>query len=145
MKTLMIITPHMSTGGCPQVVAKKVELLKDFYNIVVVEWECIAWSYVVQRNRVINMLGEQFVSLSENKEYDLFNLIDDYQPEYIFIEELSETFIPLSILVLDNKTDKINKIEVIKKDSSLSIKTEIFLENYYSVVIYINTDLIKIY
>jgi hypothetical protein len=26
MKTLMIITPHMSTGGCPQVVAKKVEL-----------------------------------------------------------------------------------------------------------------------
>lgn len=88
----------MSTGGCPQVVAKKVELLKDFYNIVVVEWECIAWSYVVQRNKVINMLGEQFVSLSENKEYDLFNLIDDYQPEYIFIEELSETFIPTHIL-----------------------------------------------
>ena len=44
------------------------------------------------------MLGEQFVSLSENKEYDLFNLIDDYQPEYIFIEELSETFIPTHIL-----------------------------------------------
>jgi len=37
MKTLMIISPHMSTGGCPQVVAKKEELLKDFYNVVVVE------------------------------------------------------------------------------------------------------------
>ena len=35
MKRLLIITPHMSTGGCPQVVAKKVELLKDYYNVVI--------------------------------------------------------------------------------------------------------------
>ena len=60
----------MSTGGCPQVVAKKVELLKDYYNIVVVEWECVAWAYVVQRNRVIDMIGDKFITLSENKEYD---------------------------------------------------------------------------
>lgn len=100
----------MSTGGCPQVVAKKVELLKDFYNIVVVEWECIAWSYVVQRNKVINMLGENFVSLSDNKEYDLFNLIEDYQPDYLFIEELSETFIPTHILKRIYSKDRSYKI-----------------------------------
>jgi len=94
----MIITPHMSTGGCPQVVAKKVELLRDFYDIVVVEWDCIAWSFVVQRNRVIEMLGEKFISLSENKEYDLFNSIGDYRPDYLMIEEFSETFIPDHIL-----------------------------------------------
>ena len=98
MKTLIIITPHMSTGGCPQVVAKKVEILKDFYNVIVVEWECVAWSYVVQRNRVIKMLGNKFISLSENKEYDLFNLIEDYNPDYLMIEEFSETFIPTHIL-----------------------------------------------
>jgi hypothetical protein len=57
MKTLIIITPHMSTGGCPQIVAKKVELLKDFYNVIVVEYDMLAWSYVVQRNRVIGMIG----------------------------------------------------------------------------------------
>ena len=61
----MIITPHMSTGGCPQVVAKKVELLQDFYNVVVIEYDMVAWSYVVQRNRVISMLGDKFISLSE--------------------------------------------------------------------------------
>jgi hypothetical protein len=88
----------MSTGGCPQVVAKKVEILKDFYNVIVVEWECVAWSYVVQRNRVIKMLGNKFISLSENKEYDLFNLIEDYNPDYLMIEEFSETFIPTHIL-----------------------------------------------
>ena len=85
MKTLMIITPHMSTGGCPQIVAKKVELLKDYYNVIVVEWECLAWTFVVQRNRVINMIGDKFISLSENKEYDLFNLIEDYTPDYLMI------------------------------------------------------------
>jgi len=92
MKTLLILTPHMSTGGCPQVVAKKVELLKNFYNVVVVEYEMLAWSYVVQRNRVIEMIGDKFISLSENKEYDLFNTIDDYKPDYIFMEEFPETF-----------------------------------------------------
>ena len=98
MKTLLIITPHMSTGGCPQVVAKKVEMFKDVYNVICVEWECLAWDYVVQRNRVINILGERFISLSENKEYDLFNVIKDYNPDIIMIEELSETFIPKHIL-----------------------------------------------
>jgi hypothetical protein len=98
MKTLLIITPHMSTGGCPQVVAKKVELLKEYYNVVVVEWECVAWLFVVQRNKVIDMIGDKFISLSENKEYDLFNVIEDYKPEYIMIEEFSETFMPHHIM-----------------------------------------------
>jgi hypothetical protein len=98
MKTLIIITPHMSTGGCPQVVSKKVELLKDFYNIIVIEWECVAWNYVVQRNKVINLIGDNFITLSENKEDDLFNIINDNNPHYIMIEEFSETFIPSHII-----------------------------------------------
>ena len=110
MKTLMIITPHMSTGGCPQVVAKKVELLKDFYNVVVIEYEMLAWSYVVQRNRVIEMIGDKFISLSENKEYDLFNTIEDHSPDYIMIEEFPETFMDMHIvkrLYSPNRTYKI--------------------------------------
>ena len=88
----------MSTGGCPQVVSKKVELLKDFYNIIVIEWDCVAWDYVVQRNKVIDLIGDKFITLSDNKEYDLFNTISDYNPHYIMIEEFSETFIPNHIL-----------------------------------------------
>jgi len=110
MKTLMIITPHMSTGGCPQIVAKKVELLKDHYNVVVIEYEMLAWSYVVQRNRVIDMIGDKFISLSENKEYDLFNAIEDYNPDYIMMEEFPETFMETHItkrLYSPNRTYKI--------------------------------------
>lgn len=100
----------MSTGGCPQVVAKKVELLKDYYNVVVIEYEMIAWSYVVQRNRVIEMIGDRFISLSENKEYDLFNAIEDHNPDYIMIEEFPETFMETHItkrLYSPNRTYKI--------------------------------------
>ena len=106
----MIISPHMSTGGCPQVVAKKVELLKDYYNVVVIEYEMLAWSYVVQRNRVIDMIGDKFISLSENKEYDLFNAIEDYNPDYIMMEEFPETFMETHItkrLYSPNRTYKI--------------------------------------
>lgn len=100
----------MSTGGCPQVVAKKVELLKDYYNVVVVEWECVAWLFVVQRNRVINMIGDKFITLSENKEYDLFNIIEDYSPDYIMIEEFSETFMPHHIMKRLYSKDRSYKI-----------------------------------
>jgi hypothetical protein len=88
----------MSTGGCPQFVTKKVELLKDYYNVVVIEYEMLAWSYVVQRNRVIDMLGDNFISLSENKEYDLFNVIKDFKPDYIMLEEFPETFMDKHII-----------------------------------------------
>ena len=100
----------MSTGGCPQIVAKKVELLKDHYNVVVIEYEMLAWSYVVQRNRVIDMIGDKFISLSENKEYDLFNAIEDYNPDYIMMEEFPETFMETHItkrLYSSNRTYKI--------------------------------------
>jgi len=110
MKTLLIITPHMSTGGCPQVVAKKVELLKDYYNVIVVEWECVAWLFVVQRNRVINMIGDKFITLSENQEYDLFNIIEDCKPDYIMIEEFSETFMPIHIVKRLYSKDRTYKI-----------------------------------
>lgn len=100
----------MSTGGCPQVVAKKVELLKDYYNVVVVEWECVAWLFVVQRNRVINMIGDKFISLSENKEYELFNVIEDHKPDYIMIEEFSETFMDNHIMKRLYSKDRVYKI-----------------------------------
>ena len=123
----MIITPHMSTGGCPQVVAKKVELLKDYYNVIVVEWECVAWDFVVQRNRVINMIGDKFVTLSENREYDLFNLIEDHNPDYIMIEEFSETFMPHHImkrLYSKNRTYKIY-------ETTHSSHTQVSWKKYY--------------
>ena len=38
MKKILFIAPHLSTGGLPQVLVNKLELLKDEYQIYCVEW-----------------------------------------------------------------------------------------------------------
>ena len=134
MKTLMIISPHMSTGGCPQVVAKKVELLKDFYNVVVIEYEMLAWSYVVQRNRVIDMIGDKFISLSENKEYDLFNAIEDHNPDYIFLEEFPETYMELHIAKRLYSLDRTYKIFESTHSSHSRVEWKTFMPDKFIFV-----------
>jgi glycosyltransferase involved in cell wall biosynthesis len=93
MKKLLIITPHLSTGGAPQVTVNKVELLKDEFEIKVVEYSFLAWQFVVQRNRIINLVGEQnFHSLGENKHDELMQIMQEFQPDVISMEEFPEMF-----------------------------------------------------
>ena len=78
MKKLLIITPHLSTGGAPQVTVNKVELLQNHFDIKVVEHAFLAWQFVVQRNRIIKLVGEQnFHSLGSDKFSELFKIIDE--------------------------------------------------------------------
>ena len=94
---LLIIASHLSTGGAPQFTLNKIELLKDNYNVVCVEYNFLSPDYVVQRNKIINILGDKFIALGDDKS-KLIKVIEDFDPEIIFIEELSETFIDSSIL-----------------------------------------------
>lgn len=94
---LLIIASHLSTGGAPQFTLNKIELLMHHYNIVCVEYNFLSPDYVVQRNKIINLLGDKFISLGEDK-HNLIKVIKDFDPEIIFVEELSETFIDNSLL-----------------------------------------------
>ena len=91
MKKLLIVSPHFSTGGAPQVTLNKVELLKDHFDIMVIEYSFLAWNYVVQRNKVIDILGDKFVSLGEDKT-DILNVIYKFRPDVISMEEFPEMF-----------------------------------------------------
>jgi hypothetical protein len=93
-KKLLIITPHLSTGGAPQVTLNKIELLKEDYTIKCVEYSQIAWTFVVQRNKIINLLGDNFHSLPEDKQ-TILNLINEFKPDVISFEEFPEFFIVL--------------------------------------------------
>ena len=90
-KRLAIISPHFSTGGAPQVTLNKVELLKDHYDIIVVEYAFLAWNYVVQRNKVIDILGDKFYSLGDNK-HELLDILDLFNPDVVSMEEFPEMF-----------------------------------------------------
>lgn len=88
---LLVITPHLSTGGAPQVTLNKIMLLKDEYDIMCVEYSLIAWSFVVQRNKIKDLLGDNFVSLPEDKS-TILDIIKTFNPDIISFEEFPEFF-----------------------------------------------------
>ena len=117
MKKLLIVSPHFSTGGAPQVTLNKVELLKDHYEIVVVEYAFLAWNFVVQRNKVINILGKNFRSLGENKR-ELLDIIDQFNPDVISMEEFPEMFMDNDLARELYSKDKTYRIVETTHDSS---------------------------
>lgn len=91
MEKILLITPHLSTGGLPQFVLKKIQLLKDDYEIHCVEYEFLSPDFVVQRNGVKNLIGNRFYSLQEHN-LELIDVVNNVSPDIIWIEEFSEMF-----------------------------------------------------
>lgn len=97
---LLYLTPHLSTGGMPQFVLKRIERLlnhKDVLEIFLVEYSQFSDTYVVQRNRIIELLGDDhFMTLGwftePEKKYELINILKDKKIDIIHIEEIPEGF-----------------------------------------------------
>lgn len=98
-KKVLFITPHLSTGGCPQYLYRKIVEHTEEIESYVVEWDNIGGdAFVVQKNRIRDWVGpNRLFTLGEDKD-QIFRIIQDLQPEVIHFEELSETFVPYSIL-----------------------------------------------
>jgi glycosyltransferase involved in cell wall biosynthesis len=98
MKKILIITPHLSTGGLPQFLLKKIEILIKEFEIYLVEWDNITGGeLVVQRNKISEILKNNLITLHDDKN-SILNLIKYIRPDIIHFEEFPETFIGYSIL-----------------------------------------------
>jgi autotransporter strand-loop-strand O-heptosyltransferase len=88
---ILYLAPHLSTGGMPQFLLKRIEALKDYTDceIYVVEYQCYSLDFVVQRDKIKSLLGENFTTLYEDK-MELFKVIDKWKPDLIHIDEPSE-------------------------------------------------------
>lgn len=117
MKKLLIISPHFSTGGAPQVTLNKVKLLRDHCEIMVVEYAFLAWNFVVQRKKVQTLLGENFRSLGENK-HELMDIIDLFNPDVISMEEFPEMFMDNDLTREVYSEDRTYRIVETTHDSS---------------------------
>lgn len=135
MKKMLVICPHLSTGGSGQVTYNKISLIKNDFEIKVVEYSFVAWKFVVQRNRIINAVGQQnFYSLGENKKDELIKIIEDFQPDIISMEEFPEMFmhdIELRNYICNNKKFKV--IET-THDSSFNPKNKVVLPDRFLFV-----------
>lgn len=93
---IIYITPHLSTGGMPEYLRKKVELLKDEHDVWVMELHT-EYAYRIIRDKIESLIGERLIAIDRNFDR-MFQLIQDIEPDVIHFEELSDYHVPESIL-----------------------------------------------
>ena len=88
---ILFLAPHLSTGGMPQFLLKRIQALSEYTDneYYVVEYQCHSLDFVVQRNAIKSLLGENFTTLYEDK-MELFKVIEQWNPDIIHIDEPSE-------------------------------------------------------
>ena len=91
MKKIIYVAPHLSTGGLPQYLYKKIELLKGKLEIYCVEYNDITGGQlIVQKDRIKSVLdSNHFITLGNDKS-ELLRLIKKVGPDYIHLEEIPE-------------------------------------------------------
>jgi glycosyltransferase involved in cell wall biosynthesis len=134
MKKLLIVSPHFSTGGAPQVTLNKVELLKDHFDIMVIEYSFLAWNFVVQRNKVIEILGKNFISLGEDKLSGIKDVVEGFQPNVISMEEFPEMFMGGEVAKWLYSKDRSYKIVETTHDSSFNPKDKVWMPDKFVFV-----------
>lgn len=90
---VLCVTPHLSTGGAPQYLLKKIELLNEDQDVYCVEYDQIATSYVVQRNKIQELLKNKFITLQNRPKEELLDIIYNIKPDVIHFEEFPETYL----------------------------------------------------
>jgi autotransporter strand-loop-strand O-heptosyltransferase len=97
---LLYLTPHLSTGGMPQFVLKRIEYLqqyKDQIEIFLVEYSQFSDTYVAQRNKIIELLDVgHFWTLGGTdevyKKHQLIDIIKQNNIDIVHCEEIPEAF-----------------------------------------------------
>jgi len=133
-KKIVFIVPHLSTGGMPQYLVKQIELIKDDCEVYCVEWGNVTGGVlVVQRNKVVNLLGDRLITLGEDK-YELFNVINKIQPDVIHLQEIPELFMENGIAEkLYDPTRNYILIET-SHDSGYDTNNKIYLPDKFLMV-----------
>jgi glycosyltransferase involved in cell wall biosynthesis len=135
MKKLLFVAPHLSTGGLPQYLTKKIELLKNDFDIYLVEWvDCTGGVLVVTRNKITQLVApEKFYTLDENKQ-QLIKIINDIQPDIIHLEEIPEFFMDDNIAKQIYTQDRNYKIVETSHDSSFDTNNKKFFPDKFMFV-----------
>jgi len=92
---LLFLAPHLSTGGMPGFLLRRIELLQAHcpeLEIFVVEHGFYGDAYVVQRNKIKEILPENhFWSLGDDK-MKLIQILKDNQIDIVHVDEMIEGF-----------------------------------------------------
>jgi autotransporter strand-loop-strand O-heptosyltransferase len=86
---ILFLAPHLSTGGMPSVLLKRIQALEGFdAEIIVVEYSNHSDEYVVQKNE-IKKLVHKIYTLVDNK-MELIDIIKRHNIHLVHVEEMVE-------------------------------------------------------
>ena len=100
-KRLFFLAPHLSTGGMPEFLLKRIQALQDQdeFEVHVVEFCLYATTYTVQRDQIKALLGDRFHEIAhlnaitqEERGHRLIEILESINPDVIHIEECPESF-----------------------------------------------------
>ena len=88
---VLFLAPHLSTGGMPQYLLKRIEALLKYTDteVHVVEYSFYGDAYVVQRNKIKELVGDKFFSHTSTK-IEILDYIKIMNPDIVHIDEMSE-------------------------------------------------------
>lgn len=144
MKRVLHLVPHLSTGGCPQFAYDLVRKTKEHTDAFVVEYSFIAPDYVVQRNKIIELMGDRFFSLNDNKE-ELIDLIARLNPDVIHFQEFPEYFMEDSIAEKIYRKERNYVIVETSHDSSFNPSQKRFFADHLALISQWQIDKFKSY
>jgi FkbM family methyltransferase len=121
---IVYIAPHLSTGGCPQYLLKKIQVLHKEHEIYCIEYANVG-VFTVQRNQIKQILGNKFFDLAEDKS-KILNIINKIQPEIVHLEEMPEYFMDGDVAIKLYGKDRKYKLIETSHDSSFDYKNKKF-------------------
>lgn len=109
MKTkILFLAPHLSSGGMPSFLLKRIQLLNDLFDIYVVEYACLSDTYIVHRKQIQEIVKDKFYTLDDNK-LELLKIIKDCKIDIVHIEHEAEGF-DMNMVSMLYKNDRTYRI-----------------------------------
>jgi autotransporter strand-loop-strand O-heptosyltransferase len=92
---LLFLAPHLSTGGMPGFLLRRIELLQEYcpeFEIFVVEFSNFSPVYVVQRNKIKEILPSTHFFELGNDKMKLIDIIKENEIDIVHVDEMIEGF-----------------------------------------------------
>lgn len=89
---VLFVAPHLSTGGMPAFLLKRIEALQEYtdLDIYVVEFKNYSPDFVVQKNKIMKIV-KNFFTLGDDK-MELIKIIKEHQIDVVHVDEMIEGF-----------------------------------------------------
>jgi len=135
MLKVLAISPHLSTGGQPMVLLKRLQLLENDMDFYVVEFNNYGDAYVIQKNQIKKILKPgHFFTLGEDKS-EILDIIQRIDPQIVHFEEIPELFnIGYELTKKIYKPDRKYKIFETTHSSDFNVDDKIFLPDKFLFV-----------